>query len=112
MKTTQEFVESLHQLKRELYVLGDKVENATEHPILRPSLNALAKTYEMAHDPRYTELDGRVIFSGENTSQGFGDRAARGYVELGMQSLSLPGCDELRRRMFEQIANMNRKLGG
>jgi 4-hydroxybutyryl-CoA dehydratase/vinylacetyl-CoA-Delta-isomerase len=56
MKTTQEFIESLRQLRRELYVLGEKVENATEHPILRPSLNALAKTYEMAHDPRYTEL--------------------------------------------------------
>jgi hypothetical protein len=33
------------------------------------------------------ELDGQVILSGENTFKGFADRAARGYVELGMQSL-------------------------
>ena len=33
------------------------------------------------------ELDGQVIFSGENTFKGFADRAARGYAELGMQSL-------------------------
>jgi hypothetical protein len=33
------------------------------------------------------ELDGQVIFCGENTFKGFADRAARGYVELGMQSL-------------------------
>ena len=33
------------------------------------------------------ELDGQVIFSGENTFKGFEDRAARGYAELGMQSL-------------------------
>jgi 4-hydroxybutyryl-CoA dehydratase/vinylacetyl-CoA-Delta-isomerase len=68
MKTTQEFIESLHQLKRELYVLGEKVENATEHPILRPSLNALAKTYEMAYDPRYTELFVRQGLDGEDVN--------------------------------------------
>ena len=33
------------------------------------------------------ELDGQVIFSGENTFTGFADYAARGYVELGKQSL-------------------------
>jgi hypothetical protein len=33
------------------------------------------------------ELDGQVVFSGENTFKGFEDRAARGYAELGMQSL-------------------------
>jgi 4-hydroxybutyryl-CoA dehydratase/vinylacetyl-CoA-Delta-isomerase len=68
MKTTQEFIESLRQLKRELYVLGEKVKNAAEHPILRPSLNALAKTYEMAHDPRYTELFVRQGLDGEEVN--------------------------------------------
>ncbi len=53
MKKAQDFVESLGGLKQKLYVLGEKVENPIEHPILRPSLNALAKTYEMAHDPRH-----------------------------------------------------------
>ena len=33
------------------------------------------------------ELDGQAIFSGENTFSGFADRAARGYVELGMGSV-------------------------
>lgn len=40
------------------------------------------------------ELDGQVIFQGENTFKGFEDRAARGYPELGQQSLHqelLPG---------------------
>jgi 4-hydroxybutyryl-CoA dehydratase/vinylacetyl-CoA-Delta-isomerase len=56
MKTAQDFVHSLRGLDHQVYLLGDKVENVLEHPILRPSLNALAKTYELAHDPRYTEL--------------------------------------------------------
>ena len=44
------------------------------------------------------ELDGQMIFSGENTFKGFADRAARGYVELGMQSLRqmlAPGAHRL-----------------
>jgi 4-hydroxybutyryl-CoA dehydratase/vinylacetyl-CoA-Delta-isomerase len=65
MKTAQEFIESLRGFKHELYVLGEMVENPTEHPILRPSLNALAKTYEFAHDPRYTELFLRQGLDGE-----------------------------------------------
>jgi hypothetical protein len=32
------------------------------------------------------ELDGQVIYAGENTFGGFADRRARGYVELGMAS--------------------------
>jgi 4-hydroxybutyryl-CoA dehydratase/vinylacetyl-CoA-Delta-isomerase len=65
MKTAQEYIESLLGRKRELYVLGEKVEDFTDHPILRPSLNALARTYEMAHDPRYTELFVRQDLDGE-----------------------------------------------
>jgi hypothetical protein len=33
------------------------------------------------------DLDGQVIFGGENTFKGFEDRTARGYAELGIQSL-------------------------
>ena len=51
MKTGAEFVESLRGLQLQLYVLGDKVDDPTEHPILRPSLNALARTYDLARDP-------------------------------------------------------------
>jgi len=65
VKKAQEFIESLRRLRVELYVLGEKVESVTEHPILRPSLSALAKTYEIAHDPRYTELFVRQGLDGE-----------------------------------------------
>lgn len=33
------------------------------------------------------ELDGEVVYHGENKFAGFADRAGRGYVELGMQSV-------------------------
>ncbi len=64
-KTAQDYIESLRQLDLTVYVLGERVENVIEHPILRPSLNALAQTYEMAHDPRHTELFVRQGLDGE-----------------------------------------------
>jgi hypothetical protein len=47
-----------------------------------------AATFEFGFsDALSLELDGQVIFSGENTFKGFENRAARGYAELGIQSL-------------------------
>jgi 4-hydroxybutyryl-CoA dehydratase/vinylacetyl-CoA-Delta-isomerase len=56
MKTPQEFIESVRQRQNELYILGEKVGEPAEHPFLSPSLNALAKTYELAQDGRFKEL--------------------------------------------------------
>jgi 4-hydroxybutyryl-CoA dehydratase/vinylacetyl-CoA-Delta-isomerase len=65
MKTAHEFKESLRQQRHELYVLGEKVDEPLEHPILRPSLNALSKTYEMAQDESYKDLFHRPGTDGE-----------------------------------------------
>jgi hypothetical protein len=47
-----------------------------------------AATFEFGFsDALSLDLDGQVIFSGENTFKGFQDRTARGYAELGIQSL-------------------------
>jgi len=56
MKTSAEFVEDMRRAKRQLYVLGERVDRITEHPLLSPSLNALARTYDIAHEPEYASL--------------------------------------------------------
>ncbi len=68
MKTAQDYVGSLQGLARRVFVLGDHVPDPTTHPILRPSLNALAMTYQLAEDATAAEwmrsrshLDGREI---------------------------------------------------
>jgi 4-hydroxybutyryl-CoA dehydratase/vinylacetyl-CoA-Delta-isomerase len=68
MKNAQEFIESLRGLKHRVYILGEQVEDTTEHPILRPSLNALARTYEAAHDPRHADLFVRQGLGGERVN--------------------------------------------
>jgi 4-hydroxybutyryl-CoA dehydratase/vinylacetyl-CoA-Delta-isomerase len=55
----------VRRLDHRVYVLGEQVEEPTEHPILRPSLNALARTYEVAHDPRHAGMFVRQGLGGE-----------------------------------------------
>lgn len=51
LKTAAEYVDSLRRMKFEAYLLGERTENLVDHPLVRPSLNAVALTYELAHDP-------------------------------------------------------------
>ncbi|MBS3988868.1 MAG: 4-hydroxyphenylacetate 3-hydroxylase family protein [Dethiobacter sp.] len=55
MKTAAEYLDSLRKLNLNIYMFGERVENAVDNPIIRPSLNSVAKTYELAWDPRYEE---------------------------------------------------------
>lgn len=56
MKTREEYIESLKKLNLEVYLLGEKVEDPTEHPIIKPSMNSVAMTYELAQHPEYEDL--------------------------------------------------------
>ena len=56
LKTSEEYLESLRRLKPRVYLFGEQVKNVVDHPIIRPSINSVAKTYELAHDSRYSEL--------------------------------------------------------
>jgi len=56
MKTAEEYVESLRKLNLVVYLFGEKVENVVDHPIIRPSMNAVAKTYEMAGRPEFEDI--------------------------------------------------------
>ena len=37
-------------------MFGKRVENVVDDPIIRPSMNAVAATYELAHKPEYEEI--------------------------------------------------------
>lgn len=56
LKTGKDYIESLRKLKLNLYMFGEKIENPVDHPIIRPSLNAVALTYDLASDPLYENL--------------------------------------------------------
>jgi len=56
IKTGREYIESLRKRKLTVYLFGEKIENPVDHPIIRPSINSVAATYDIANDPRYEDL--------------------------------------------------------
>ena len=56
MMTARQYEESLRKLELEVYMFGKRIENVVDDPILRPSMNAVAATYELAGRPEWAEL--------------------------------------------------------
>ncbi|MEM6726637.1 MAG: 4-hydroxyphenylacetate 3-hydroxylase N-terminal domain-containing protein, partial [Bacteroidota bacterium] len=42
------YIESLRNRELTIYLFGEKVLDPVEHPMIRPSINAVAKTYDLA----------------------------------------------------------------
>ena len=51
-----EYIESLRKLKTKVYMFGEKIDNWVDHPIIRPSINSVKLTYDLALDPEYQDL--------------------------------------------------------
>jgi len=51
IKTVEQYYESLEDLHPTAYILGEKVENVHEHPLIRYMVAAVAKTYELENNP-------------------------------------------------------------
>ena len=56
MMTREQYIESLKKLNLKIYMFGKLVEDPVENPIIRPSLNSVAMTYELAGEPEYEAL--------------------------------------------------------
>ena len=56
MKTKDEYIESMKKMSIELYMFGERVTNIVDNPIIRPTLNCMAATYEAAENPDYQKV--------------------------------------------------------
>lgn len=56
LKTGEQYVESIRNLNMQVYMFGEKIENPVDHPILRPALNSVRMTYDLAQIPEYQDL--------------------------------------------------------
>ena len=56
LMTGEQYIESIRKLNMEIYMFGEKVDNPVDDPILRPSLNSVRMTYDLAQDPQYADL--------------------------------------------------------
>ena len=51
VKTIQQYYDSIQQVHPTAYILGEKVENVHEHPLIRQMIAGVAQTYALAADP-------------------------------------------------------------
>ena len=56
LKTADDYLNSLRKLDLRVYLLGEKVADPVDHPIIRPSVNSVAKTYELALNEEHSDL--------------------------------------------------------
>jgi 4-hydroxybutyryl-CoA dehydratase/vinylacetyl-CoA-Delta-isomerase len=56
LMTAQQYEESLRRLNLVVYMFGRRIENVVDDPIIWPSMNAVAKTYELAHVPEHAAI--------------------------------------------------------
>lgn len=56
LMTGEQYIESMRKMNMQVYMFGKKIENPVDDPILRPSLNSVRATYDLAQMPQYQDL--------------------------------------------------------
>ncbi len=63
--TAEDYIESLRGRKLKVYLMGERVEEPVDHPMIRPSVNAMARTYDLAQE----EPDLATVSSAETSTR-------------------------------------------
>ncbi|MGY3346850.1 MULTISPECIES: 4-hydroxyphenylacetate 3-hydroxylase family protein [unclassified Bradyrhizobium] len=50
IRTGAEYIESLRGRRLAVYLMGELVDEPVDHPVIRPSINAVARTYDLANE--------------------------------------------------------------
>ena len=56
IKTADQYLESLKDRQLKVYLFGELVKEPLEHPIIRPSINSVAMTYELASRDDFKDI--------------------------------------------------------
>jgi 4-hydroxybutyryl-CoA dehydratase/vinylacetyl-CoA-Delta-isomerase len=56
MKTAQEYIDSMRKMHFELYMFGERVTNHVDNPIIKPTMNCMAATYELAEESKFPQF--------------------------------------------------------
>jgi hypothetical protein len=91
MKTKQEYIDSLRKLDLEIYLFGERVTNFVDHPIIRPSLECVAATYEAAEKTEHrrmmtakSHISGKTINRFCHIHRSTADLVAKSKMERGL----------------------------
>ena len=85
----EDYIDSLHGRGLKVYLLGELVAEPVDHPLIRPSVNAMAKTYDLALEQ--PELATAISpFTGERVNRFL-------HIAMSAQEVAMQG--EMQRRL-------------
>jgi 4-hydroxybutyryl-CoA dehydratase/vinylacetyl-CoA-Delta-isomerase len=62
IRTSADYIQSLRGRNLEVWLLGEQVTEPVDHPIIRPSINAIAASYDLAlHEPELATEESDLI---------------------------------------------------
>lgn len=56
LMTGAEYIESIRKMKTRVFMFGEEISDPVDNPILRPSLNSVRMTYDLAQMPEHQEV--------------------------------------------------------
>lgn len=56
LMTGEQYIESLRKMGTRVYMFGKRIDNWVDDPIIRPSINSVKMTYDLAMDPKHEDL--------------------------------------------------------
>ena len=104
IRTGSEYIESLRGRKLKVFLFGELIPEPVDHPIIRPSVNAVAETYDLAiRDPEIgTALS---PFTGERVNRFL--HIAQSPEELVMQNKMQRRLGQLTGTCFQRCVGMD-----
>jgi 4-hydroxybutyryl-CoA dehydratase / vinylacetyl-CoA-Delta-isomerase len=99
-----EYIESLRGRGLKVFLMGETVEEPVDHPIIRPSINAVARTYDLANED--SELASAVSpLTGERVNRFLHVSASPG--DLVMQNKMQRRLGQLTGTCFQRCVGMD-----
>ena len=56
IRTGDDYIESLRGRDLKVYLFGELVKEPVDHPMIRPSINAVAETYDLQLEKKHLHL--------------------------------------------------------
>jgi 4-hydroxybutyryl-CoA dehydratase / vinylacetyl-CoA-Delta-isomerase len=100
--TGNDYMDSLRNRSLTIYLFGEKVAEPVDHPLIRPSINAVAETYDLA--VREPELASVISpFTGERISR---------FLHIAISTADLANQNKMQRRLGQNTGTCFQRCVG
>ncbi len=100
--TGEDYINSLRNRNLTIYLFGEKVEEPTDHPMIRPSINAVAETYDLAvREPALASVISP--FTGERISR---------FLHISISASDLANQNKMQRKLGQNTGTCFQRCVG